>query len=248
MKEAIGGSAGVWRRVPVDDAARTVTAWTWSATVPASASALRVLPDACIDLVWDGDRLRVAGPDTVARVDGPPPGSAVLGAQLRPGAAASVLGVPASAVRDDRVDVAELWGADAAARAVDALATAPDAQAAAAALEAVVACRVAAGAAVDRVGAAIRAGRGSDIGLGERQLRRRCTDSFGYGPKLLARVLRFQHAVEALRSSSNPLAIIAVDAGYADQAHFTHEVGALAGITPARLRSMLSDPDKTAAA
>ncbi|RFU38975.1 helix-turn-helix domain-containing protein, partial [Actinomadura logoneensis] len=67
------------------------------------------------------------------------------------------------------------------------------------------------------------------VGLGERQLRRRALAAFGYGPKVLQRVLRFQRALGAVRAGV-PAAEAAVDAGYADQAHMAHEMRKLAGV------------------
>jgi AraC-like DNA-binding protein len=66
-------------------------------------------------------------------------------------------------------------------------------------------------------------------GLSERQLHRRCLPLFGYGPKTLGRVLRFDRAL-ALARSGRPFAEVAADAGYADQAHLSREVRALAGV------------------
>jgi len=74
-----------------------------------------------------------------------------------------------------------------------------------------------------------------EIGLSERQLRRRFTEAVGYGPKALHGILRFQHALHLARSTGDGLATIAHEAGYADQAHFTREVRRLAGVTPTRL-------------
>jgi AraC-like DNA-binding protein len=80
------------------------------------------------------------------------------------------------------------------------------------------------------------------IGLSERQLRRRCHDAFGYGPKTLQRVLRFRRFVTQIDAAAGPLrgpgrdlATIAARAGYADQAHLTRECRTLAGLTPAAL-------------
>uniref|UniRef100_UPI002E1AC348 DUF6597 domain-containing transcriptional factor n=1 Tax=Cellulomonas hominis TaxID=156981 RepID=UPI002E1AC348 len=74
-----------------------------------------VLPDGCMDLVWSGGRLLVAGPDTRAHPSGPlPAGAAALGIRLPPGAAPVLLGVPADAVRDERPELADVWGARAA--------------------------------------------------------------------------------------------------------------------------------------
>jgi AraC-like DNA-binding protein len=57
------------------------------------------------------------------------------------------------------------------------------------------------------------------------------SDAVGYGPKTLARILRFRR-LQALAPA--PLAELALDAGYADQAHMTAEVTRLAGVPPVR--------------
>ena len=79
-----------------------------------------------------------------------------------------------------------------------------------------------------------------DVGLSPRQLRRRCHAVVGYGPKTLQRVLRFRRFVSRLDAlprcpADLDLADLAVQAGYADQAHLTRECGRLAGLTPAAL-------------
>jgi transcriptional regulator GlxA family with amidase domain len=74
----------------------------------------------------------------------------------------------------------------------------------------------------------------ADLGVDERTLHRRCANALGYGPKTLQRILRFRRALRLGRSGL-PLATIAWEAGYADQAHLTRECGRLAGATPANL-------------
>ncbi|MDF5713350.1 MAG: AraC family transcriptional regulator [Rhizonema sp. NSF051] len=71
------------------------------------------------------------------------------------------------------------------------------------------------------------------IGVSERTLRRGVTTVVGLSPKVLARILRFQSAVSSIRlvpklqtqkeSSSSDLCRIALDCGYADQAHMGRE-------------------------
>jgi AraC-like DNA-binding protein len=81
------------------------------------------------------------------------------------------------------------------------------------------------------------AGLAGEIGLSERQLHRRCRAAFGYGPKTLDRVLRLQRFL-ALGNSAHHrygLARLAADAGYADQAHLTHDCRRLTGTTPSAL-------------
>jgi hypothetical protein len=67
-----------------------------------------VLPNACIDLVWDGAELRVAGPDT--RPFTATSQATFVGIRFRPGAAPGLLGVPASDLLDQNVALRGLWG------------------------------------------------------------------------------------------------------------------------------------------
>jgi AraC-like DNA-binding protein len=67
------------------------------------------------------------------------------------------------------------------------------------------------------------------LGLSARQLHRRSLAAFGYGPKVLHRVLRFDRAVK-LAWGGVPFADIAHRTGYADQAHLSREVRELAGV------------------
>ena len=75
---------------------------------------------------------------------------------------------------------------------------------------------------------------GEGLGISERQLRRRFAEAVGYGPKTLARVLRFQRFL-GLAEAGGDLAGLAFAAGYADQAHLTRECVRLSGRTPAVL-------------
>jgi methylphosphotriester-DNA--protein-cysteine methyltransferase len=84
-----------------------------------------------------------------------------------------------------------------------------------------------------------------DLGVSERQLRRRFHAAAGYGPKTLARVLRFRRFVDAIDRGRADLAVLAFDAGYADQAHLTRETTRLAGLPPAafmRARRRVASP------
>ena len=192
-----------------------------------------VLPDACLDVIVGSGRAFVAGPDTRAVPARPATGAVLSGVRFRPGAAAAALGVPADALRDRRVDLADLWGA-AAARA---LAEHDDPVALAAALaprlrdaEPDPAVRAATGL-LARAPATPVPALAAAVGLGERQLRRRFGAAVGYGPKTLARILRFRAALGRVRAG-DALAQAALAAGYADQAHMTRELVALGGRTP----------------
>ncbi|MFI6742422.1 DUF6597 domain-containing transcriptional factor [Nonomuraea sp. NPDC050451] len=105
--------------------------------------------------------------------------------------------------------------------------------------------RLAHGVPADPAGAAIagalRKGRtvgevAWDLGFSERQLHRRSLGTFGYAPKILQRIVRFQRALTLARAGV-PLAEVAVTAGYADQAHLSHDVKRLSGVSMRHLVS-----------
>ncbi len=213
------------------------------------ASVQRVVPDACVDLIWSGERLAIAGPDTRARLVALAPGTRVVGVRLRPGAAGAVLGLAASELRDANPDATDLLGRDQAEAVLAALLAGQDPHAVLLAAVATACARSgsppdplvrAAVSALDRPHARV-ATVAAEIGLSARQLQRRVSDAVGYGPKTLARILRFRR-LQALAPA--PLVELALDAGYADQAHMTAEVTDLAGIPPVRF---LKDRTPTAA-
>jgi AraC-like DNA-binding protein len=205
----------------------------------------RIVPDACVDLIWAGERLTIAGPDTRPRVVILESGSRVIGARLRPGAAGAILALPASELRDVSPDATEILGRDVAAALLEELAAASDPHALL--LRALQLRRVeldrlvcAAVVALARPRARV-APVAAELGISERQLHRRVSDAVGYPPKMLQRVLRFRR-LQALGPA--PLVELALDAGYADQAHMTAEVTQLAGVSPVRF---LKDRIPTAA-
>jgi transcriptional regulator GlxA family with amidase domain len=77
----------------------------------------------------------------------------------------------------------------------------------------------------------------ADLGVSERQLRRRSRAAVGYGPATLRRVLRFRRFVSSVDQAGEAadLAWLAAKTGYADQAHLTRESTRLAGLPPAAL-------------
>ncbi|MEA2192590.1 MAG: hypothetical protein QOI73_2711, partial [Solirubrobacteraceae bacterium] len=74
---------------------------------------VRVVPDGCIDIVWtEGAGTQLVGPNTRAFLVPLAAGARVAGVRLHPGAAPSLLGIDAAAVRDERVAIDGLWGED----------------------------------------------------------------------------------------------------------------------------------------
>ena len=213
----------------------------WASRQPPVARVKSIVPDGCIDLIWSSydQAVHVAGPDTRPVEAHLRPGEEFAAVRFRPGAAAAVLGLPADAVRDARVPLAEIWHHDAA-RIADLVAKARDRSRV---LESLVAEWVLSAGPPDRtVAGVVRAvatgspvrSLAADLGYSERHLRRLCLHAFGYGPKTLHRIMRFQRAVRLVRAG-RPLGDVAAACGFADQAHLTREVRALSGRPPTLL-------------
>ncbi|MBB5378400.1 AraC-like DNA-binding protein [Deinococcus metalli] len=92
-----------------------------------------------------------------------------------------------------------------------------------------------------------------DLGLSARTLERQFAQEVGIGAKTLARLIRFESAHNALsHDPQTPLAALAYDLGFADQAHLTREFRALAGLTPGTYATLSArrprDPDPSSQA
>jgi AraC-like DNA-binding protein len=75
----------------------------------------------------------------------------------------------------------------------------------------------------------------SQLGMTRRTLERRFLPAVGVGPKLLARIARFQHAFRQLQvSEPGAWSHIAHRCGYYDQAHLIQDFHAFAGASPSR--------------
>ncbi|TCO35124.1 AraC-like DNA-binding protein [Kribbella steppae] len=73
----------------------------------------------------------------------------------------------------------------------------------------------------------------SEVGWSRRHLTDRFTNEYGLGPKVAARVMRFEQAVGQLRRYPKlRLADLSAELGYADQAHLTREWNTIAGCSP----------------
>lgn len=208
-----------------------------------------ITPDATIDLQWIDGRFRVAGPDKEPQIETLSPGAVIVGFRFRPGAAAGWLGVPASEIVGARLDIDELWGT--CVRALtDRLKAAPDLDDLVRQLEETVGKHTEGRDALDwqmsRAFEIVDDGPPPEtplvpflqrhLHMSERTLRRRFEDAFGYGPKTLDRILRFQRFRRLRRQQRDASAAqLAIEAGYADQAHLIRESRRLTGVTPSAL-------------
>jgi AraC-like DNA-binding protein len=230
--------SSTYRELPPPAHLAASVACLWVREVDAAGTHV-VLPDGCIDIVASSAGVVTAGPDT-----GPAPstlraGETIVGVRFRPGAAAPVLGWPASELRDQRVPLEDL-GANSFLGAletgvekndltplVDAVgrrlkdAPPPD--------------PVVQQAIAELAGGARVSDLPARLFLSERQLRRRFHAAVGYGPKVFERVLRLQRLLALAPATPGSLARLAAEAGYADHAHMATECARLTGLPPSAL-------------
>ena len=171
------------------------------------ATTLRVLPDACMDII-NGD---VVGSLSTVLMADMQPGEVAVGIRLRPGAFTALYGVPADELTDIRVPLRDVV------RPRHLLEAVRDAER------------------PDPLGAAAMAepdlkALARETGYSQRHLRRRVLSTTGHGPRKLARINRMQALLAAGRGES--WSRRAVEFGYYDEAHMINDIRALAGATP----------------
>jgi AraC-like DNA-binding protein len=227
---------------------RSAIACLW--TRSGEGGAVRVLPDACTDIVWRaGKGATIAGPDTAHWLSMTDPGEDIIGVRLLPGAGGAALGLPLEELRDQRVPLADveleldpheqlapdLHPQEIIRQLAELTMSLTTAHPPDVAVQAAVVRLMDPRQRLERLA--------PELGFSERQLRRRFAVAVGYGPKTLQRILRLRrflaaHAADATNSAgATGLAEAAAQAGFSDQAHLTRECRRLTGLTPAGLLS-----------
>jgi AraC-like DNA-binding protein len=219
--------------------------WTQSIQPSQAIYAHRVLPDACIDLVFfQGQLPTVIGPWTESFVAQLAPGTRITGARFHPGKAAAILKLPASELLNQEAGIRDIWGV-AAREPFARIGELPTFRASKIALEAALLRHLrnlapadtAVTAAIEwiarRPSARIEA-LSNLAGISSRQMQRRFCAAVGYGPKIFQSVLRFQRLLFFASNSFglSSLADLAARSGYADQSHMNREVRRFAGKSP----------------
>ena len=218
---------------------------------PASPPPIVVTPDATIDLQWIGGCFRIAGPDKKPQTEVLAADEVVIGFRFHPAAAAAWLGVPLMELVSQRLSLDDLWGARAR-HLASRVRIGNSVKDLASSIEEVVAEEMASREPDIPMRAAyhlIERGPPPNaplvpwltraLEMSERTLRRRFDESFGYGPKTLDRILRYQRFLRLSSQSNSSTAILASEAGYSDQAHLVRESRRLTGSTPQRLNRLL---------
>ena len=167
-----------------------------------------------------------------------------VGAQLRPGAAALLLGTSGRALAGRHIGLDDVWGA-AATELCDRLAAARGPAQQLDCLEAALLARLprvrgvhpavahalARFAAGDDIATVV-----DDVGYSHRRFIALFDDAVGLTPKLYCRVQRMSRAIAQI--GRLPLAQLAARMGYSDQAHLTRELRALIGLSPGEYRAL----------
>lgn len=256
------GDAGLgYREYPVPPCFRDWAACVWSLTCEASRNAeavYHVIPDGCSDLIFTQLEQRGSIFGTLDQAVAIPvrPGQRVFGVRLQVHALPAVVRAPASEFRGANPTFQE--------------ASLPELQDlfeahAAHPVDAVRAARL-----VRRLSSVLRPGRTDPraarlvaalrhggprvetaarlTGLSPRQMQRVADRELGLAPKEFSRILRVQRAMALLRTLRMPHAAIALEAGYADQAHMIREFQVLTGYSPKfwwnrRMREVAGSPE-----
>ena len=213
----------------------------------------RHLPTGGVEIQFPiGGSPQLVGPLTGPEIEVIPAHTTIVGVRFHPGTAPPFPTVLDDLV-DQRLDLAELWRSSAD-RLVEAMAGAGTPERALAFLQAHLLREFrGAGGADPLVREAVRAlmpwhpvsidTLASHLALSASQLRRRCLHAVGMSPKVLQRTLRFQGflalaqagALASGRRGADGTGGLAIDAGYADQAHLSRECLRLTGLTPRQL-------------
>jgi AraC-like DNA-binding protein len=225
----------------------------WIQRTGAAAYVQRHLPTGGVEMHFPiGGRPQLVGPLTGPEIEVIPARTTLVGVRFLPGTAP-----PLPTVLDDLVDqrlgLAELWGSTVD-RLVEAMALARTPERALMFLQTHLLREFRGAVRVDPlVREAVLAlmpwypvnidALATHLALSVSQLRRRCLHAVGMSPKVLQRTLRFQgfHALAQAgatasgRRGADGMAGLAVDAGYADQAHLSRECLRLTGLTPRQL-------------
>jgi AraC-like DNA-binding protein len=220
----------------------------WAARAPGGGAAHRVLPDNCVDILWQ---------------DGKQPGFAVgmmsssilvaseqplqtLAVRFKPGMAGLFLATPLNILTDQRADIDLLWGRSDADRLADALWTSEAPERARLALIEQELLRRLRGGGTPLVQRALRAldhsagdlrieDLAAQLRVSRQHLAAQFRDHVGLSPKLYARICRFRRATAALKATPTPdWAELALACGYFDQSHLIHDFQEFAGSAPER--------------
>jgi AraC-like DNA-binding protein len=224
--------------------------WTCHVTAVDGGLTHRVLPDNCIDILWQDSDPQGGVAGMMSRAIEVPFARPVrtLAVRFKPGAAARFFDLPLHELLDLHPSLSDLWGSALAGQFADALWSQDLSDIEALdvlqrlLLQRLQTSRLRLGL-VEHAVAAIEASNGllrietlaDRLGVSRQHLASQFRARVGLSAKLFARVCRFQHASAHLKSvdaARFDMAALATELGYYDQPHMIHEFRALSGSTP----------------
>jgi AraC-like DNA-binding protein len=224
--------------------------WTLDSPAP-EAGGHRVLPDGCIDILFETagagrSEIYVVGMMTRPLLVRRAHAWSITAVRFKPGAAAAFFREPLHRLTDARIELQELWPRSGALLArlsaaptgrerIDLLTAELERRLSESPASSHAACRFA----IRRLLQAPQTGVQelcSELGVSRQALARCFRDHVGIPPKTLGRVLRLQRTLQLLRSGAATRpprwAELALDAGYYDQSHLIADFKELSGLTP----------------
>jgi AraC-like DNA-binding protein len=214
--------------------------WVRRGSIPRGASAT-VLPDACADIVVDETGTSVVvGPTMTPHRLALHPTVTFRGLRLQPWSIPFVFQTTAADLRDRVVPLDALVGTATAREVTDAVW--------AARLPACWSTIDTSPWQMDLVRRLLHApsrsveSTGWATGVSERHARRTARELTGLSPRELAHVGRLTRVLALIDRTDHSLASIAARSGYSDQAHLTHDLKQLTGVTPRALRNERARP------
>ena len=230
----------------------------WSCRVLEPPATVQLVPDALVDLTFDlvQKRAFVSGPIEAGESYEHTRPAELLGASIKPGAVMPILGVSPKSLKREWQPLTEVIG-EVAESLTALIVSAPSRAEQLVRLDAFLLARVFATVSEPRVREAVAAIEASEggvdvealgklAGASPRNLGRLFDDWVGMPPKRFARIVRLQAALRRLQENpEESLSALALDCGFADQAHLTRELRAMSGLAPGELQRKLSDSFKS---
>ncbi len=239
-----------YREYPPHPALAAHVACLWTMQVAGAPHTHRVLPDNCVDILWQdtGTPAFAVGMMSASVLVPAARPMRTVAVRFKPGAAGLFLGAPLHGLTDVRADLAHLWGRPSADRLDDALWDAADDGQRIALIQRVLLRRLRESGVTPpalglRAVAAIEASHGAlrvealadALHVSRQHLALQFRQQVGLSPKLFARICRFRRALALLREPAGhggDLAALAAECGYFDQSHLIRDFHDFADGTP----------------
>jgi AraC-like DNA-binding protein len=216
---------------------------------PEASDPPRVLPDGCIDILVEFEsgqgRTYVIGPMTRALVVNTARPDNYVAVRFRPGGAFAFFDVPMHALTDARIELADLWqdGPDFEVSINETLSVHRRLQLLDRALRSRLSSTRPVDPQIQQAISSIKSSSGTiaidmlsaNLGISRQHLNRKFQIHLGLNSKTFCRIVRMHNLLAKARTVGNQdWCMLALDAGYYDQAHMIDDFHDLCGISPAR--------------